>query len=400
MKHRILFVDDEVNLLLGLRRMLRSQRDVWEVDFAEGGEEALGKLAAQPFDVLVSDMRMPGMDGSQLLAAARERHPRTTRIILSGHAHRDMIISAIGPTQQYLSKPCDATTLISTLNRVLAVRELLADPGLQEVFGGVGSLPKPPAIYEQMLALAADPECRMSDVVEVIEGDVATSADVLRLLNSAYFGMPHRVETVERAVSLLGLETIQALAVAGAVFRSDRALPPGLDETELSARGIAVGSAARRLATELGWHKERVTDAFFAGLLHEVALPALVAARPEGWPPVQQVVAAALAATPGPGAGPDDGVARVAAAEREHLGCTASRGSAYLLGLWGFSQPVVEALAWLDEPAAGAAGIPRQGGPAEPDTEPDAEPAPNPELSDLLATARAAAWRAGAVPAG
>jgi HD-like signal output (HDOD) protein/CheY-like chemotaxis protein len=382
-KHRILFVDDEVNLLLGLRRMLRSQRDNWEVDFAEGGEEALAKLAEQPFDVLVSDMRMPGMDGAQLLAAARERYPRTTRIILSGHAHRDMIISAIGPTQQYLSKPCDATTLVSTLTRVLAVRDLLADPALQELFGGVGSLPKPPAIYERMLALATDPECRMADVVQVIEGDVATSADVLRLVNSAYFGMPHRVETVERAVSLLGLETIQALAVAGAVFRSDRALPPGLDESELSARGIAVGSAARQLATELGWHKERVADAFFAGLLHEVALPALVTARPAGWPAVLE--AATLAA------GRDDGPALLAAAEREHLGCTASRGSAYLLGLWGFSQPVVEALAWLDErPASAVAGVPALAGiPAQAGTPDDA---PNPELCDLLATARSATW--------
>jgi HD-like signal output (HDOD) protein/ActR/RegA family two-component response regulator len=373
MRHRILFVDDEVNLLQGLRRMLRSQREVWDVDFAERGEEALVKLAEQPYDVLVSDMRMPGMDGAQLLAVARERHPRTTRIILSGHAHRDMIISAVGPTQQYLSKPCDASTLIGTLNRVLAVRDLLADPALQELFGGVGSLPKPPAIYERMLALAGDPDCRMPDVVDLIESDVATSADVLRLVNSAYFGVPHRVETVERAVSLLGLETIQALAVAGAVFRSDQTLPGAVDEAALSARGIAVGAHARRLATDLGWHQERVTDAFFAGLLHEVALPALVAARPQGWPTVQQAARRL--------AGAADGPALVAAAQREHLGCPASRGSAYLLGLWGFAQPVVEALAWLDQPQHDPEqGSPEDGGP------------PNPELCDLLAGARTRAW--------
>jgi HD-like signal output (HDOD) protein/ActR/RegA family two-component response regulator len=329
---RVLFVDDEPNLLSGLRRMLRFKRDEWDMTFAEGGEQALALMTETgAFDVVVSDMRMPGMDGGQLLAEVRRRYPRTARIILSGHADRQAIISAVGPTQQYLAKPCEVNVLVSVLTRVLAVRDLIVTDEVSELLGGVESLPKPPAIYEDMLAISTDPDCQLGDVVAVIERDVGTSAEVLRLVNSAFFGLPTRAETVGRAVSLLGLETIQALAVAGAVFGAGGSPPFGLDPRQLSARGMHIGLLARRIAVAEGWDRQSVGDAFFAGMLHEIGLPVLAAEHPQG-----------LAAL-------RDGSAEDLEAERDAelagFGCTVSAASAYLLGLWGFGDPVVEAIA-------------------------------------------------------
>ena len=156
--HRIVFVDDEPNLLAGLRRMLRIKRDVWDMQFAESGQQALALMAEQPFDVVVSDMRMPGMDGGQLLAEVRRRHPQTARIILSGHADQAAIIAAIGATQQYLAKPCEVDVLVAVLERVLAMRAVLTSDGLRELLGGVESLPKPPQICQELLAAASDPD--------------------------------------------------------------------------------------------------------------------------------------------------------------------------------------------------------------------------------------------------
>lgn len=327
-QRRILFVDDEPHLLAGLRRMLRSKRDVWEMDFADGGEAALAKLAERPFDIVVSDMRMPGMDGGQLLALVRQRYPRTARIILSGHADRAAIISAVGPTQQYLAKPCDVEVLVEVLERVLGVRDLIVDEGLAELLGGVDSLPKPPQVYEDMLAISTDPECSLGDVVAVIERDLGTSAEVLRLVNSAFFGLPSEVTTITRAVSLLGLETIQALAVAGAVFAAGGPPPPGVDARRLSERGMQVGQLSRKIATAEGWSRQAVGDAFFAGLLYEVGLPVLAAANPGKW--------TAAAATDLDGERD---------AELALFGCSVTQAGAYLLGLWGFNEPVVEAIA-------------------------------------------------------
>jgi CheY-like chemotaxis protein len=72
---RILFVDDESRILEGLQRMLRPQRQHWEMAFASSGEAALKLLEERPFDVIVSDMRMPVMDGAALLTHVRDRFP-------------------------------------------------------------------------------------------------------------------------------------------------------------------------------------------------------------------------------------------------------------------------------------------------------------------------------------
>jgi HD-like signal output (HDOD) protein/ActR/RegA family two-component response regulator len=343
-RRRILFVDDEPHLLAGLRRMLRAKRDVWEMEFAEGGEAALAKMAEQPFDIVVSDMRMPGMDGSQLLAAVRQRYPGTARIILSGHADRAAIISAVGPTQQYLAKPCDVEVLIGVFERVLAVRELIVEDRLSDLLGGVESLPKPPQIYEEMLAISTDPKCSLTDVVVVIERDLATSAEVLRLVNSAFFGLPSEVTTIGRAVSLLGLETIQALAVAGAVFAAGGPPPPGVNAQNLSANGMQVGLLSRTIATAEGWSRQAVGDAFFAGLFHEVGLPVLASAKPAEWTAFRL-----------------EGIADLCEqhdAEIAQFGCSVAQASAYLLGLWGFNEQVVEAIATQPADPADLAAVP------------------------------------------
>src|SRR5437870_3924710 len=100
MKKRILFVDDEPNVLGGLRRMLRPLHQEWTTAFAEGGTLALATLEKEPFDVVVSDMRMPGMDGAQLLEAVRQRYPHMVRIILSGQCDEESGLRALRVAHQ------------------------------------------------------------------------------------------------------------------------------------------------------------------------------------------------------------------------------------------------------------------------------------------------------------
>jgi HD-like signal output (HDOD) protein len=361
----IIFVDDEENLLSGLRRSLRHKRGVWDMRFASGGEQALEMLAERPADVIVSDMKMPRMDGAQLLTEVRRRHPRTARMILSGHADRLSIISAVGPTQQFLSKPCDSELLIDAIDRVLAIRDLVTDESLRELLGGVESLPKPPQIYEEMLAIASDPDCLIEDVVRVIERDLATSAEVLHLVNSSFFGLGSSVDSVARAVTLLGLETIQGLALAGAIFRAEVPPPDEVDSTQLCLRGLNVATRCRRYAVADGWPAAAVNDAFFAGLLCEIGLPVLDAAHPDPW--------AELARHLLIGEPPQDPWV-LDAEQHAAFGCSMTQATAYLLGLWGFPEGVVAAIA--DQPARLGA--------------PDATPA-----AQLLTVAR---WRAAGCP--
>ena len=107
---RILCVDDEPNLLAALERNLFGQFDVVT---ANGGEAGLAAIAeGPPFAAIVSDMRMPGMDGAAFLAAARARAPDSVRLLLTGQADATSAIAAInqGAIFRFLCKPCPTAT--------------------------------------------------------------------------------------------------------------------------------------------------------------------------------------------------------------------------------------------------------------------------------------------------
>ena len=91
---RVLFVDDEPHLLAGLRRSLHTRGVGWQISFAASGAEALDLMTAEPCDAVISDMRMPGMDGAQLLDRIRRAHPGTARFVLSGEADRDAVLAS------------------------------------------------------------------------------------------------------------------------------------------------------------------------------------------------------------------------------------------------------------------------------------------------------------------
>ena len=132
LSHRVLLVDDEENILQAYTRLLRRR---FPLDVATGGPEALERLAAGgPCAVVVSDQRMPGMDGVELLARVKERFPDTTRIMLTGNADQGTAMEAVnrGAIFRFLTKPCDLDQLVQALEAgirqyqlVIAERQLL-----------------------------------------------------------------------------------------------------------------------------------------------------------------------------------------------------------------------------------------------------------------------------------
>jgi len=121
MGDRILLVDDESNVLESIRRQLRNR---FEIVTAQSGDEALEALKTQgPFSIIVSDMRMPGMDGIQLLTRVKDMFPDTVRIMLTGNADQETAVEAVNAGQifRFLNKPCSTATLATAL--ALAVRQ-------------------------------------------------------------------------------------------------------------------------------------------------------------------------------------------------------------------------------------------------------------------------------------
>src|SRR5262249_18374660 len=128
MKKRILFVDDEVNVLQGLRRMLNTMRHEWDMVFVESGQDALALLAQAPCDVIVSDMRMPGMD-ADFLAKVRQEFPDTVRFMLTGKATLAVALQAIneGAISRFFTKPCNPLELTISIKQAMHQRALILE---------------------------------------------------------------------------------------------------------------------------------------------------------------------------------------------------------------------------------------------------------------------------------
>ncbi|MDR3772833.1 MAG: response regulator [Terracidiphilus sp.] len=331
---RVLFVDDDSKVLDGIRRMMHAQRECWDMHFALGGEAALQACEAGAFDVVVSDMRMPGMDGATLLGHIRNRFPASARIILSGYSEAALAIRAVPVAHRFLAKPCSAADLQSTIERVCALQGLLNSPQIRSVVGAVGQLPSLSSTYTCLAQALTNPDTSINQVAGIIEADVGMSARVFQLVNSAFFGLAQKVTNLPGAAAYLGLETIKSLALASEVFRvfvPDKRIPQSVCE---SIQQHAHRAAA--IAGVLPMEPKTREVTVVAALLHDVGSLILASRMPD-----QFCAARSLATRRG---------CRVFEAEEELLGTSHAEIGAYLLGLWGLPDLAVEAISHHHRP--------------------------------------------------
>ena len=329
---RIVFVDDDANVLAAIRRTMHSMRAEWSMEFASGAAAALESLAKLPADVIVSDMRMPGMDGWQLLAEVKRLYPQTVRLILSGQADSSSIMRSIGVAQQYLAKPCESTSLKAAIAQTQVLKNLLSCDRLAELVGHVGTLPSTPVAFQEILTCLQQPSPSLAEAASIIGRDAAMTANVMKLVNSAFFGARQTITSVDRAVTYLGLDTLGALAVGHSVFNGGAPNRiAGFSLARLWEHSLQTAIAARTIARHEKQTAARADEAFLAGVLHDVG-KVVYATRP--------------ATAPDPAA--SDGVI-LAQMEAHH-----AEVGAYLLGLWGFPNPIVGAVALHHTPNLGS----------------------------------------------
>jgi putative nucleotidyltransferase with HDIG domain len=330
---QILFVDDDPEVLSGLRVRLHRFGSRWAMHFAESGAAAIDELERFDYDLIVADVRMPRMDGVELLRTVSERWPHTIRIALSGYAGEEQVVRLVPYAHQYLNKPCGSPKLEELIERCLKLNELVAEPRLRALAGSVRILPVTLRAHTELQAALSQEGPEIGAVARIVATDAALTAKILQLANSEFFRLARRISNVEQAVAHLGLGVMCALAASAEVFwqgAEHEAAPLRLEE--LQHHADAVAAAARSLAKDTPY----ADDAWAAGLLHDVGYWILARERqPELLRSLQLAAEEELP---------------LHEAERRLLGASHAQLGAYLLGLWGLPMPVVEAVAFHHTP--------------------------------------------------
>lgn len=315
-RQRVLFVDDEAAILEGLRAVQRPQRREWDMVFALGGPAGQQEVESSKFDVVVTDMRMPIIDGAALLTRVKELQPQAVRLVLSGQTDPQTALKSVFTAHQFLAKPCDVEKLRGVVKRCCELNELLAAEELKSLAGDVSLLPGAPSAYLAISSAVADPSAGIQDVTRIIERDPTLCAKLLQVANSAFFGLPRAVSSVSQAATYLGALALRDLALAMETMAS--AQPPRKALPAESYRAFQLNSLAVALLGRR-WYvtdRRKADDAFVAGMLRDMG---------------HLVLATRETRTPGDAA--------------QHAAL-----SAYLLGLWGIPHAVLEAVAYHEDP--------------------------------------------------
>jgi HD-like signal output (HDOD) protein len=333
----IVFVDDEPALLDGLRVRLYKHRHDWGMKFLANGAHAIAEFESNRVDLIVSDVRMPGMGGGQLLSILKERWPATIRIILSGYADGAQALRLASLAHQYVAKPCNAEEIENIIERCFMLQELLANDSLRAVVGRIGRLPAMPKVYARLQTALGSPDATADDIGRIVNADAAIAGKVLQITNSAFFRLRKPIVRIKDAVTYLGFATIRNLVMSAEIFaewKMPAVLSEAVDPDHLQRHAQLTAQACKSLATG----KVSPDDAWLAGLVHDIGYWILAQECPEDLK--RAILLSQEHGQP------------LIKYEKEIIGATHAEIGAYLIGLWGLPYAIVEAVALHHTPDA------------------------------------------------
>ena len=348
MTKRILCVDDEP----GIRQVYEMLPSFLGTDYCvtttANGDEALAEISASSYDVIVSDLHMPGLSGSDLLKKVAQISPGTARVVVSGFPDELTVAKCLVAGHRYFTKPFSPVTLMGSVRALCEARELASSDRIRQLVGKIEALPTPTDSYVQILKKFSDPHMEIHDVAESLEHDPAVSVKLLQAVNSPLFGVARKVDSIEESIQRIGLNVLKALVLSIHFFSFYQ--KPGLkfELQKIWEHSSHVAQRARQIAQERSWPVEVCEESFFAGLLHDLGRVVLSACPDEE----------RQALFPEYNPSHDDFSPCFALSHTID-----AEAGAYLLALWGIPEPVINAVRTFrfsdvissDKPSAAAA---------------------------------------------
>jgi len=333
----ILFIDSHQESTNDLQVLIDELGSEWECEICKNCDDAFRLLEDSKFDVVISEMLMEDMDSAQFHKKVSELYPGTVRIIFSENTDKGIYFKAAKYIHQFIAKPCAMEIVKKIINNSIGLRNLLADKQLQARIRSIDDLPSFPEIYDQLEKELQKDDVSIRKIADLIKKDVNITAKLLKMTNSAFFGLTTYVNNPLQAVNLLGLHTVQNIVMAAGVFEQfkDPKLP-GYSLDTIYNESLAVGAGAQTLANSLGLSKQMTDDSLLAGMLHDIGKLIMLTYFQKEF--VEAVKMAENDDIP------------LEDAERKIIGVSHAEAGAYLLSLWGLPSSIVEATAFHCNP--------------------------------------------------
>lgn len=216
---KVLFVDDEPKVLRAIERSLVDINGNWTMHFSTTAADAWQIIENESIDVIVSDMRMPDVDGAEFLTAVRDRSPDIARLILSGYKDEDASIRSTAAAHRFLAKPITGETLTRQIVEAGLSRD---DEFFRNVVNSITCLPTPVDIHDELILLIDQPVVSVDDVAALVMVDPALAAKVLQLGNSAFFGAQAVIPSITGCLEKIGPEVLRHLMTTSQFIQSVR----------------------------------------------------------------------------------------------------------------------------------------------------------------------------------
>ena len=336
MKTRILLVDDDAQIRQIYGHVFAGD-DTWDAAIASGGREALAKIQVSPFDILLTDMRMPDMSGAELVQEAVRLHPQMSRIVVSGFADQEQIAQCLSSTHQFISKPFSVAQIKTTVCRIASLDRLLLSEKLKAVVGRIHNVPSMPTLYFSIMRALVSPNNTIEQIGQIVAQDPAMTAKVLQLVNSSFFNIARNIVSPGEAIQYLGVGRLRSLALSLHIFSCfDRQSIPRLSVERVWDHSLTTAVLAEKIVRAAHGDRDAQDAAYVAGMLHDIGKVLLAANLPQEYGRAIEI--ASETRIP------------MIAAERKVFGVSHAEVGAYLLGLWGLPVEIVEAVALHHDP--------------------------------------------------
>lgn len=324
MKAKILFIDDQENILQSLKLSLRGMRSEWDMSFAQSGQEGLAMFQEIWPDVVVTDMRMPTMDGAVVLKDIQKLKPDVGKIILSGYSDTDTVIKNMQLTNEYLSKPCKTSDLVKAIHNTLNSSTMIENETIKNIVAEIETLPPSPDAYDKLITVLSKDDATPEEIGTIIGHDIALSTILMRVVNCAFFNFPTQAQNITHAVKMLGQQTLLNMTKGSHLFENIGSFDnPRMSINMLWDHSLRVAQFAKTIALDSGLSESIHNDCFMAAMFHDIGKFILASRMAKEFSEIITIV--------------EEEHCPVNIAEQRILGTTHAHIGAYLLARWGFS---------------------------------------------------------------